>query len=108
MIVEEGGYGLDPDRFSYRCVDLVKEDQRWSAYEFGTYRNPPYDWRIATDDDVANYVARYVQIGFGRVGHFDVRYLEDGIMLVDSEDTIILVPEELIQLKQIIEQRVGV
>jgi hypothetical protein len=108
MIVEEGGYRLDTDRFSYRCVDPVKEDQRWSAYEFDTYFGKPNNWRIATDDDIANYVAGYVQIGFGKVGNFDVRYLEKGIMLVDSEDIIILDQEELIQLKQIIEERIGV
>ena len=105
MIIEEVVYGIG---FKYRCIDLVKEHQRWNAYEFDTYFGKPNNWRIATDDDIANYVAGYVQIGFGKVGNFDVRYLEKGIMLVDSEDIIILDQEELIQLKQIIEERVGV
>jgi hypothetical protein len=105
MIVEEAVYGLG---FKYRCIDLVKEDQRWSAYEFDTYFGKPNNWRIATDDDIVNYLVRYVQIELGKVGTYNVKYLEDGIMLVDSGDAIILDPEELIQLKQIIEQRVGV
>jgi hypothetical protein len=107
MIVEEGYVGLHPEEFKYRCIDLVKEYQRWNAYEFDTHFGKPNNWRIATDDDIVNYLARYVQIELGKVGTYNVRYLEDGIMLVDSGDAIILDPKELIQLKQIIEERVG-
>ena len=107
MIVEEGYVGLHREEFKYRCTDLVKEYQLWSAYEFDVV-DRPNNWRIATDDDIVNYLVRYVQIELGKVGTYNVKYLEDGIMLVDSRDAIILDPKELIQLKQIIEQRVGV
>ena len=107
MIVEEGYVGLHREEFKYRCTDLVKEYQLWSAYEFDVV-DRPNNWRIATDDDIVNYLVRYVQIELGKVGTYNVKYLEDGIMLVDSGDAIILDPKELIQLKQIIEQRVGV
>lgn len=107
MIIEEGYAGLYPEEFKYRCTDLVKEYQLWNAYEFDVL-DRPNNWRIATDKDIVNYLARYVQIKLGKVGTYDVKYLEDGIILVDSGDAIILDPEELIQLKQIIEQRVGV
>ena len=107
MIVEEGYVGLHREEFKYRCTDLVKEYQLWSAYEFDVV-DRPNNWRIATDDDIVNYLVRYVQIELGKVGTYNVKYLEDGIMLVDSGDAIILDAEELIQLKQIIEERVGV
>ena len=120
MIVEEGYVGLHREEFKYRCTDLVKEYQLWSAYEFDVV-DRPNNWRIATDDDIVNYLVRYVQIELGKVGTYNVKYLEDGIMLgtynvkyledgimlVDSRDAIILDPKELIQLKQIIEERVG-
>jgi hypothetical protein len=113
MIVEEGGYGLDPDRFVYRCLDLInKEDQRWIAYEFGIF-DRPNSWRIATDDDIVKYLARFVEIKAGKVGIYEVLLDDEDIILRDTVATegygdVYLNAKELIQLKQIIEDRVGV
>jgi hypothetical protein len=112
MIVEKGYVGLHPEKFKYRCTDLVKEYQLWAAYEFDVL-DRPNNWRIATDNDIVNYIARFVDIKIGAVGTYDLKYLEYGIMLIESigdyyGDAIILNAEELIQLKKIIEQRVGV
>jgi hypothetical protein len=115
MIVEEGSLSRmwrDEPEFRYKCVDLIKENQGWCAYEFDSYLfNKPYDWRIATDDDVVKYLARYVRVNLGKVGeHFVAEYREDGIMLEDTMFTdkyIYLEIDELADLKRIIEERVG-
>jgi hypothetical protein len=112
MIVEEGYVGLHPEKFKYRCTDLLREYQLWSAYEFDVL-DRPNNWKIATDNDIVNHIARFVDIKIGAVGTYDVKYLEYGMMLIEYVgdilgDAIILDAEELIQLKQIIEQRVGV
>jgi hypothetical protein len=52
----------DEPVFRYSCQDLVKEGQRWSAYEFDSMFDKPYDWRIATDDDIAKYLSRFIDI----------------------------------------------
>lgn len=97
--------------FRYRCVDLVKEDQLWGAREFDSMFNKPYDWRIATDDDIANYLSRFVDIPLGKVGLFYLAKLtDDGIILEDlmfTDRDVHLEVEELIDLKRIIDERVG-
>ena len=106
---------LNEDYFSgqyrYSCDDLVKEGQRWSAYEFDTMFNRPYNWHIATDDDIAKYLTRYLHISIGKIGtHFDVEYSDDGIILQHTlldDERVYLEPQELLDLKRIIDERVG-
>ena len=98
-------------QYRYSCADLVKEHQRWCAHEFDTYKEYPYDWRIATDDDIAKYLTRYLHISIGKIGtHFDVEYSDDGIILqhtlLDNE-RVYLEPQELLDLKCIIDERIG-
>jgi hypothetical protein len=96
----------------YTCYDLVIPDQKWSAYEFGIF-DRPNSWRIATDDDIAKYLARFVQIKIGKVGLYEVLLDDEDIILRDTVATegygdVYLNAKELIQLKQIIEERVEV
>jgi len=106
MIVESCGTTFE-EKFRYRCQDLVKEDQGWLAYEWGSYVGYPYNWRIATDDDIANYLTRFVEIDLGKVGFFEVKLTNNGIRLDGGTDyTISLEAEELIQLGKIINERV--
>jgi len=97
--------------FRYSCDDLVKEGQRWAAYEFDTMFNRPYDWRIATDDDIVKYLSRFVDIPLGKVGQFYFAKLtDDGIMLEDgmfTDKDVYLGVEELVDLKRIIQERLG-
>lgn len=98
--------------FRYRCIDLVREDQLWGAYEFQRIiSGKPYNWRIATDDDIAKYLTHFLDIPLGKVGQFYLAKLtNDGIMLEDlmfTDRSIHLDVEELADLKQIIEERVG-
>ena len=106
MVVESSG---SPYEFElrYRCQDLVKEDQWWFAYENRPYIARPYNWRIATDNDIADYLSRFVEIDLGKVGFFEVRLTNNGIMLDGGTDyTISLEAEELVQLRKIINERV--
>lgn len=115
MVVEEGSLSRmwrDEPEFRYKCVDLIKENQGWCAYEFDSYLfNKPYDWRIATDDDIVKYLARYLHISIGKIGtHFDVEYSDDGIILQHTlldDERVYLEPQELLDLKRIIDERVG-
>jgi len=106
MIVESGGTTFE-EYFRYRCNDLVRDNQNWLAYEFCQYKHTNNDWRIATDDDIANYLSRFLHIPLGKVGAYEVRLTDDGIILDDGVDhSILLDTEELVQLGRIINERV--
>jgi hypothetical protein len=111
MVVDYGNDNSWNGDFRYSCEDLVKEGQKWSAYEFDTMPNKPYNWRIATDDDIAKYLTRYLHISIGKIGtHFDVEYSDDGIILQHTlldDERVYLEPQELLDLKRIIDERVG-
>lgn len=96
--------------FRYRCIDLVREDQLWGAYEFQRIiSGKPYNWRIATDDDIANYLSRFLDIPLGKVGEYYLaKLIDDGIMLEDRMHTdkdIWFDAKELADLKRIIDER---
>ncbi len=106
MVVESIGSPYEFE-FRYRCQDLVKEDQWWLAYEFCNYTPKPNNWRIATDDDIANYLARFVHIPLGKIGVYEVSLTDGGIRLDDGrEHAIYFEAEELVQLGKIINERV--
>lgn len=107
MIVQEFGYGLRGEP-RYKCIDLIKEDQGWLAYEVCTRFNEPYNWRIATDDDIVNYLARNVHINLGDINNrLKLVYEEDHFRLTYDYADIFLSPDDMLKLKDIIEQRVG-
>jgi hypothetical protein len=96
---------------SFTCQDLVTDHQKWRAYEFDTMFNRPNDWRIATNNDIVNYLSRFVDIPLGRVGEYYVaKLIDDGIMLESlmlTDRDVNLKVEELADLKRIIDERVG-
>lgn len=96
---------------SFTCEDLVKDHQKWRAYEFDTMFNRPNDWRIATDDDITKYLSRFLDIPLGKVGQFYLAKLtDDGIMLEEimfTDRDVYLDAEELADLKSIIDERLG-
>ena len=108
MVVESGKCGFTRDEFRYSCQDLVRENQLWSAYEFDSYMfNASYAWRIATDDDIANYLSRFLHTPLGKIGAYDVELTDDGIRLDDGSDYgVYFTAEELVQLGEIINERV--
>ncbi len=107
MIVEHGAESPFGG-FAYTCIDLVKDSQRWRAYEFSRVDPLPYDWRIATDDDIANYLSRFVHISLGKVGEYEVEMTDNGIRIDDGSDFgIYFTAEELFQLGEIITERVA-
>jgi hypothetical protein len=99
------------EEFRYRCIDLVKEEQLWGAKEFDSMFDKPYDWRIATDDDIAKYLSRFLDIPLGLVGDWYLAKLtDDGIMLEDRMFTnkdIYFDAKELADLKRILDERLG-
>jgi hypothetical protein len=114
MIVESSGVSFTKDEFRYRCQDLVKENQNWIAYEFlgdSSYSTKPHNWRIATEDDIAKYLSRFIDIPLGKVGQFYLaKLIDDGIMLEDlmfPDRNVYLGIEELADLKRIIDEKVG-
>ncbi len=60
MVVVEGSRLEYADRFGYTCDDLIVEKQKWRAYEYTEYDDATYNWRLATDDDIAAYLERYI------------------------------------------------
>jgi hypothetical protein len=96
---------------SFTCQDLVTDHQKWRAYEFDTMFDQPNNWRIATDTDIVNYLSRFVDIPLGKVGQFYLAKLtDDGIVLEDlmfTDRDVHLGVEELVDLKRIIDERVG-
>lgn len=67
MIVEE--LKFSHGEFRYRCQDLVIENQKWAAYELDRFCKKSNEWRLATDDDIVNYLSNYV-----RPSQLDIRY----------------------------------
>jgi len=110
MVVEKYNQ-KDTSEESFTCQDLVKDHQKWGAYEFGTMFKRPNDWRIATDDDIAKYLSRFVDIPLGKVGMFYLASLTDeGIILEDlmfTDRNVHLGAGELFDLKRIIDERLG-
>lgn len=100
MIVEYGATSYFNGDFRYNCEDLVRENQGWCAYE-------EYNWCIATEDDIANYLSRFVHIQAPKIGNWNVELMDDGIILDDGGDySVLLDVEELAQLGKIINERV--
>lgn len=95
--------------FVYKCDDLVLERQRWVAVEFDLF-DKPNNWRIATDEDIVKNLARHVRVKVGQVGNYDA-FLDDETLILRhmaADDFVYLNAEQLVQLKQIIEERVEV
>lgn len=109
MVVESCGISnlWGGDRFYYKCQDLVRENQGWGAYEIESLWEVSYKWRIATDDDIANYLSRFLHIPLGSVGFYNAELTESGITIVRGDEAVIsLEAEELVQLGKIINERV--
>jgi hypothetical protein len=106
MVVDEKYISSLNGKFCYSCDDLVKPHQRWHAYEFDTMFNKPNNWRIATDDDISNYLSRYLIISH-KVGEYKVRVLDNCLAIEGFDCTIYLEANELVDLKRIIDKRVG-
>lgn len=106
MVVDEKYISSISGKFCYSCDDLVKPQQRWHAYEFDTMFNKPYNWRIAADDDIANYLSRYLVISH-KVGEYEVRVLDNCLAIEGFDCTLYLEADELADLKRIIDKRVG-
>ena len=106
MVVESCGTTFE-EYFRYRCNDLVRDNQNWLAYEFCQYKHTNNDWRIATDDDIANYLSRFLHIPLGKVGDYEVTLTDKGICFDNGFDfNIYFEAEELVQLGKIINERV--
>jgi hypothetical protein len=108
MIVEKFNTG-DIWEDNFTCQDLIEDHQKWRAYEFDTIFNKPCNWRIATDDDIANYLSRFLDIPLGKVGQFYLaKFTDDGIILTSEvSESIHLDANELADLKRIIDERLG-
>ena len=99
---DAGGFGV-----WYNCYDLVKENQGWNAHESTSFTDKPYNWRIATDDDIANYLSRFLHIPLGNVGFYNIELTDSGITIVRGDEAVLsLEAEELAQLGKIINERV--
>jgi len=110
MVVDYLSEDYFSGQYRYSCDDLVKEGQGWSAYENDTF-NFSYNWRIATDDDIVKYLSRFIDIPLGKVGeHYVAKLTDNGIVLKDTmftDSNVYLEADELIDLKRIIDKRLG-
>lgn len=95
-----------PGRRYYRCEDMVLDGQLWGAHERDSFSDRSNNWRLATDDDIVNYLARFVKIKLGEVGNYEVYYADDGINVEGFADFFLhLDTKELAQLSNIINER---
>lgn len=94
--------------FVYHCQDFVREGQAWIAHKTNRmWYNKPYNWRIATDDDIASYLSRFLHIPLGSVGFYNAELTDSGITIVRGDEAVLsLEAEELAQLGRIINERV--
>lgn len=95
----------------YSCDDLVIENQQWSAYEFRNTWSERYtlpnNWRIATDDDIVNYLSRFINISLGKFSIYNATLIDDGIRFDDGYGNgVTLNAEDLARLGKIINDRI--
>lgn len=109
MIVENKGVS-NISGPSYTCVDLMAENnkypQKWIAKEFGLFTKPN-NWRIATDDDVVNYMLRYfhpIKEGDNKLS-FNLN--EEFLTINTYGDKCYLNMEEIPKLKDYLIRRLG-
>ena len=60
VVEEECSFSIVAKDYRYRCLDLIEENQGWSAFEFDSFSECPNNWRLATDDDISAYLERYI------------------------------------------------
>lgn len=80
MVVIKGSLSYY-DSFRYSCEDLVIENQTWAAREYDTnVGHPSMNWRLATDEDIVNYLTRFFTPSKQTVGYeCDIEVIEDGL-----------------------------
>ena len=85
----------------YSCTSLLRPGQSWCAYD-------DYNFRIATDDDIARELARYITSSEILSSDISVDISDENIILEDDHDNfLILEPSEAIKLRDIINKYVG-
>lgn len=100
MVVESGQISSLRGKFYYSCEDFIKERQGWHAYEFERCGLHSYNWRLATDDDIANYLSRFLHIPLGSVGFYNAELTDSGITIVRGNEAVLsLEAEELANAK---------
>ena len=85
----------------YSCDDLILPNQTWSAHEYQTSTMKPYDFRLATDEDICRYIDKFITIEIGKLssGH-KIFYTHDGLKIENT--SIFFSTEELIDFQKII------
>ena len=81
MIVKKLELSINLDKYVYRCEDLIVEDQWWGAYERDSMWGVEYEWRIATDDDIVNYLSRFVKHRYKLGVTTDITISDDGMSI---------------------------
>lgn len=77
-----GFFGSD-GREHYLCDDLSRDNQRWKAYETTYSFSTSYNWRVATDRDIIDYLDSHLFVKVGKVGLQEVVLDKEGIRLGD-------------------------
>jgi hypothetical protein len=109
MVVREIKTNHRGEEAVYMCDDLVIENQRWVAKERDSYFNEEYNWQLATDDQIIEYLSRFIEVDLGKIGDkYIAKYRDDGIYFQStyiSEEDFSLELNDLIGLKNILEDR---
>lgn len=104
MVVEELKRSYPDGEYWYICVDLILEDQGWIARERNSMRNVEYEWRIATDDDIVNYLSRFVKHRYKLGVTTDITISDDGMSIGETH----LDAKQLTDLSRLINHFVAV
>ena len=105
MVVEELKYSALNEVYMYKCQDLIVENQTWCAYEFDNLSSRQLEWRIATDDDIVNYLSMFVRHSH-KCGECEVRVTDNTFAIDFLGTTIYLDAGELAELGKLINKYV--
>jgi hypothetical protein len=99
IVVVEGSRLEYADRFGYTCDDLIVEKQKWRAYEYTEYDDTTYNWRLATDDDIVVYLARYITTREESLNGIDVAITDDILTIRDVCGSVYMDMEQAAKLR---------
>lgn len=84
---------------AYNCDDLILKKQGWYAIEFDTFNEYPYNWRLATDDDICKYIDNFLDIRVEEFEGLKVEHNSIGITIGEFFNTMYLDVEQATKLR---------
>jgi len=108
IVVREIRPDYNGNGIQYKCDDFVIENQGWVAVEKDLFKRE-YNWQLATDDQIVEYLSRFIEIDLGKIGDkYIAKYRDDGIYFEStyiSDESFSLELDDLIDLENVLKDR---